>query len=118
MASTILVTGATGTIGSEVVKALASKPGVTVRIGVRSAAKAEKLKAGNVVPVDFEFDKPETIAAAVKGVDRVFLLTPFTDDVHLTHGDRRAYASYAQTERHKEFETVQVDFDQPPPSED
>lgn len=87
MASTILVTGATGTIGSEVVKALAAKPGVTVRIGVRSAAKAEKLKAGNVVPVDFEFDKPETIAAAVKGVDRVFLLTPFTENqVELAKG--------------------------------
>ncbi len=80
MASTILVTGATGTIGSEVVKALAAKPGVTVRIGVRSAAKAEKLAAENVVPVDFDYEKPETIAAAVKGADRVFLLTPFTAD--------------------------------------
>lgn len=76
MASTILVTGATGTIGSEVVKALAAKPGVTVRVGVRSAAKAEKLLGPNVVPVDFDFKKPETIAAAVKGADRVFLLTP------------------------------------------
>jgi membrane protein len=46
------------------------------------------------------------------------LLTPFTDDVHLTHGDRKAYASYAQTERHKGFETVEVDFDQEPPTED
>ena len=46
------------------------------------------------------------------------LMTPFTDDVHLTHGDRRAYASYAQTERHKGFETVEVGFDQPPPAED
>lgn len=45
------------------------------------------------------------------------LLTPFTDDVQLTHGDRKAYASYAQTERHKGFQTVDVDFDQPPPDE-
>lgn len=80
MASTILVTGATGTIGSEVVKALAAKPGVTVRIGVRSAAKADKLAAASVVPVDFDYAKPETIAAAVKGADRLFLLTPFTAD--------------------------------------
>lgn len=80
MASTILVTGATGTIGSEVVKALAAKPGVTVRIGVRSAAKAEKLAADNVVPVDFDYEKPETFAAAVKGADRLFLLTPSTAD--------------------------------------
>jgi uncharacterized protein YbjT (DUF2867 family) len=80
MASTILVTGATGTIGSEVVKALAAKPGVTVRVAVRSAAKAEKLLGPNVVPVDFDYEKPETIAAAVKGADRLFLLTPFSQD--------------------------------------
>jgi membrane protein len=43
------------------------------------------------------------------------LLTPFTDDVQLTRGDRKAYASYAQTEQHKGFETVDVDFDQPAP---
>ena len=45
------------------------------------------------------------------------LLTPFTDDVQLTSGDRKAYASYAQTEQHKGFETVDVDFDQPSPDE-
>jgi YihY family inner membrane protein len=46
------------------------------------------------------------------------LLTPFTDDVYLTRGDRAAYSSYAETERHKGFQTVDVDFDQPPPEED
>jgi YihY family inner membrane protein len=45
------------------------------------------------------------------------LLTPFTDDVQLTQGDRKAYASYARTEQHKGFETVDVDFDQPSPDE-
>lgn len=39
------------------------------------------------------------------------LLTPFTDNVELTAGDRRAYSSYAETERHKGFENVDVDFD-------
>jgi membrane protein len=43
------------------------------------------------------------------------LLTPFTDNVRLTAGDRRAYTSYAETERHKGFENVQVDFDEPAP---
>src|SRR5215207_180358 len=46
------------------------------------------------------------------------LLTPFTDDVLLTTGDRKAYASYAETEKHKGFQTVDVDFDQPPPDND
>jgi membrane protein len=39
------------------------------------------------------------------------LLTPFTDRVDLTEADRRAYAMYAQTQRHKGFETVTVRFD-------
>lgn len=40
------------------------------------------------------------------------LLTPFTDDVELTQGDRKAYESYAQTEAYKGFERVEVDFDE------
>jgi len=39
------------------------------------------------------------------------LLTPFTDRVHLTHADRRAYTSYARAQRHKGFERVAVSFD-------
>jgi hypothetical protein len=38
------------------------------------------------------------------------LLTPFTDDVQLTPADQRAYTRYAQTERHKGFQVVDVDF--------
>lgn len=41
------------------------------------------------------------------------LLTPFTDNVRLTPADRRAYESYAVTERHKGFENINVDFDPP-----
>jgi YihY family inner membrane protein len=50
----------------------------------------------------------------VQGLWPRSLLTPFTDNVDLTPGDRRAYTSYAETERHKGFEKVDVDFDQPP----
>jgi membrane protein len=39
------------------------------------------------------------------------LLTPFTDSVDLTAADRRAYALYAQAQRHKGFERVTVRFD-------
>jgi YihY family inner membrane protein len=42
------------------------------------------------------------------------LLTPFTDNVTLTDADRRAYQSYARSERFKGFQHVEVDFDQPP----
>lgn len=40
------------------------------------------------------------------------LLTPFTDNVVLTEGDRRAYRSYAKSERFKGFEHVDVQFDE------
>lgn len=43
------------------------------------------------------------------------LLAPFTDNVDLTPGDRRAYISYVQTERHKSFQSIHVGFDEPPP---
>ncbi|HET6152714.1 MAG TPA: YihY/virulence factor BrkB family protein [Marmoricola sp.] len=43
------------------------------------------------------------------------LLTPFTDAVDLTEADRRAYTRYAQAQRHKGFQRVHVDFDEPPP---
>ena len=39
------------------------------------------------------------------------LLTLFTDNVDLTDADRRAYASYAQRERHKGYESIQVVFE-------
>lgn len=38
------------------------------------------------------------------------LLTPFTDDVVLTDADRRAYSSYPASERHKQNQTIVVDF--------
>jgi membrane protein len=41
------------------------------------------------------------------------LLTAFTDDVQLTSADKRTYTAYAESERHKGFETVDVDFEPP-----
>ncbi len=40
------------------------------------------------------------------------LLTPFTDQVRLTPGDRRAYSSQAEAQRAKGFEDIEVTFDQ------
>lgn len=47
------------------------------------------------------------------------LLTPFTDDVELTDGDRRAYAQQARIGRFKQYQQIDVDFERPvdpPPS--
>ena len=42
------------------------------------------------------------------------LLTPFTDNVILTAGDRHAYSRQAKAQRSKGFQRVDVKFDQPP----
>ncbi|WP_303310380.1 SDR family oxidoreductase [Hymenobacter sp. BT730] len=80
MSHTILVTGATGTVGSEVVKAL-SNCGVTVRAGVHSLIKGDRLKKLNptVQLVEMDFARPQTLAVALTGVDKVVLITPLDE---------------------------------------
>src|SRR5215470_10106342 len=76
MVGTILVTGATGTVGGEVVKQLSST-GQKVRASVRSATRVtsnDNLK--DVELVEMDYNKPETLVTAFKGADRLFLLTP------------------------------------------
>jgi membrane protein len=46
------------------------------------------------------------------------LLTPFTDNVALTAGDRRVYSRQAKAQRLKGFERVDVNFDPPAPEPD
>jgi len=70
----ILVTGATGTVGSEVVRQLADK-GEPSRAFVRSPATARHRLNEDVELAIGELDRTETITAALRGVDRVFLLT-------------------------------------------
>jgi uncharacterized protein YbjT (DUF2867 family) len=80
MTTTILVTGATGTIGSQVVQALRNAPGVSVRAAVRGGEeKASGLTGDNVTAVDFDFADEKAIAKALEGVDKAFLLTPFVE---------------------------------------
>lgn len=80
MTTTILVTGSTGTIGSQLVAALAGAPNVQVRATRRVGAKDRGTVAANVTPVDFDYDQPALMAAALAGVDKLFLLTPFTEN--------------------------------------
>jgi uncharacterized protein YbjT (DUF2867 family) len=70
----ILVTGATGTVGSEVVRRLLAA-GVRPRAFVRDPDKARRRLGGQVDHVVGDLDRPETIEAALAGVERVFLLT-------------------------------------------
>ncbi|MCP2165653.1 SDR family oxidoreductase [Goodfellowiella coeruleoviolacea] len=69
----ILITGATGTIGSDVVRLLAAS-GEQVRAMVRTPAKAATLPAG-VEVVRADFTDPTSLVTAAEGATTVFLLT-------------------------------------------
>lgn len=71
----ILVTGATGTTGSEVVRQLAAAR-VPVRAFVRNAAAAAPLQLAGVEIVEGDLDRPESLEPALAGVRALFLLTP------------------------------------------
>lgn len=68
----ILITGATGTIGRELVKQLV-EASQKVRVLVRDPAKALKF-GSRVEVVKGDLSKPETLGAVFVGVDKVFVL--------------------------------------------
>ena len=72
--SKILVTGATGNVGSEVIKALPDKSQVCA-----ADYQPERIKqvfGDSVQGVELDFARPETFAPAFAGVSRVFLMRP------------------------------------------
>ena len=74
---TILVTGATGTVGSEVVKQLSTYTSdINIKAAVHSIQNAKKvLQYERVETVQIDYNKPESLAAAFKDADKLFLLT-------------------------------------------
>ena len=77
----ILVTGATGLNGGELVRLLSAK-GVQVRALTRSRTKAEALAAlPNVEIVEGDMARPETLSEALRGVDRAMLIS--SSDPHM-----------------------------------
>ena len=76
--TTVLVTGATGTVGKHVVTALSERPGA-MRVGLRDPAAALS-RLGDAEAAAFDFEKPETWGPALADVDGVFLMRPPTVD--------------------------------------
>ncbi|GAA3004749.1 SDR family oxidoreductase [Kitasatospora sp. NPDC006786] len=71
-----VVTGATGQLGRLVVEGLlAEVPASEVAVAVRSAEKAADLAARGVTVRVVDYDKPETLAGAFAGGDRVLLIS-------------------------------------------
>ena len=84
MAEKILVTGATGKVGRELVKRLL-EDGVEVTAATRNPDLATDLFGSGAEVVELDFDVTATWDAAVQWADRVFLVAPAFD----SHGDER-----------------------------
>ena len=96
-----LVTGSSGFIGSHLVEALRSR-GEKVRCLVRGTSRREILERLGVEFAEGDVTRPETLAAAVQGVDVVYNLAGLT--CALRAEDHRARA--CQSSRSQELTTV------------
>jgi uncharacterized protein YbjT (DUF2867 family) len=83
-AETILVTGATSMVGSEVVKQLlrSTTKDVNIKAAGRSVENVKRVvNSDRTKPIQIDYYKQETLREAVKDVDRVFIVTPFQSDM-------------------------------------
>lgn len=77
----ILVTGATGKLGSKVVESLLkSVPASNMVVSVRNPEKAEGLRNRGVEVRQGDFDRPETLDNAFKGIDRLLIISADGDN--------------------------------------
>ena len=74
---TYLVTAASGHLGRLAVEALLADGIAPTQIvaGARSPEKIADLAARGVATVELDYDRPETISAALEGVDRILLIS-------------------------------------------
>jgi uncharacterized protein YbjT (DUF2867 family) len=76
---TVLVIGATGTIGKEMVAELARLGGANIVAGSRDVARAREQFQGSAVRVaELDPDRPETLPQALQGVDTVIQVSPMS----------------------------------------
>ncbi|MCI0397286.1 MAG: SDR family oxidoreductase [Chloroflexi bacterium] len=89
----ILVSGATGNVGQHLVGQLLDK-GAEVRALVRDEQKVAHL-GNSVERAVGDLDRPETLAAAMQGIDQLYFVTPDTQQViNLLEAAKRAGVSH------------------------
>ena len=71
----LLVTGATGTTGMEVLKALKAR-GAEARALVRDETKAHHLRDLGFEPATGDLGDPRTLGPALEGVEKAYLVSP------------------------------------------
>jgi len=98
MSDRILVTGATGIVGSELVGLLLDQ-GLEVKAGTRNPERARHLFASEVEVVELDYRQPATFDAAVEWADKLFLQPPpFESDAYDTLAPLLDWAVQAGTE--------------------
>ena len=106
MTDTILVTGGTGNIGAAFVALLAADARAPkIRVASRDhrskgAALVRALNPETVMPVAFDVDDPESMRAALAGVNKLFVIAPFIADMKAWHEKIAAAAKRAGTIEH------------------
>ncbi len=86
MAGKILVTGATGKVGSQVTEQLAANK-AQVRATVRPTSNLDSLRRVGAESIVVDLAKAETLGPAFEGVEKIFLATPVVpNDVEITEG--------------------------------
>ncbi len=78
--NTVLVTGATGKIGSQLVPRLAARDGIAVRALVRNAENATPLTAAGAQLTLGTLEDARAVRAAVAGIDTLVLITAANPD--------------------------------------
>ncbi|MEC1533970.1 SDR family oxidoreductase [Bacillus haynesii] len=77
----MLVTGATGKLGSKIVeKLLETVPADQLAVSVRNPEKAEALRGRGVDVRQGDFDRPETLESAFQGIDRLLIISADGDN--------------------------------------
>jgi uncharacterized protein YbjT (DUF2867 family) len=71
----ILVTGATGTVGSNLLPLLVQR-GASLRAVAHSLGGRSKIEGLGVEAIDGDFDQTDSLVRAMEGCDRLFLLSP------------------------------------------
>ncbi|MBC5862932.1 SDR family oxidoreductase [Flavobacterium turcicum] len=77
----VLITGATGQVGSKTIEFLASSASIELIAAVRSPEKAIPFQDKGIATVLLDFDDENTHHAAFEGIDRLFMVTGYTVDM-------------------------------------
>lgn len=77
----ILITGATGQVGGKVIRFLRMQEGIEIVAAVRSPEKATAFAAQGIAAVTLDLNNEATHDPALKGVERIFVMTGYTVDM-------------------------------------